>query len=416
MNGPSMALFLAQTKKAQERKLICKRKRDARRRFQAYVRRRRVVTQLFVLLLTRNVFPLVPGVRKIWAKPRAATFWEETCQGWSDQDWKENFRMSRVAFEYIAMELSPIISKRDTNFRKAISARQRLAVTLYRLADTASYRTIANLFAIGKSTVCEIVVQVCNAIVQFLLPRYIRLPQSAQEIRERIDESRDRAGFPQVVACVDGCHIPIKAPQNNPEDYVNRKGFHSIVLQGLVDANYLFLDICVGWPGKVHDARLFKNSPLYTSLCGGIFTPDDSVYDTINGVRVPPLILGDSAYPLQDWLMKPYVDRGNLSAEELQFNNLLSITRVVVENGYGRLKGRFPALAKRLDLNVNNCCTVIAACCVLHNFCEIMKEEFEEQWLLDIPINGAICPNEDVNQQQDRNATAIREAIRIFLS
>ena len=37
MNGPAMVLFLAQTKKAQERKLICKRKRDARRRFQAYV-------------------------------------------------------------------------------------------------------------------------------------------------------------------------------------------------------------------------------------------------------------------------------------------------------------------------------------------------------------------------------------------
>ena len=56
MNGPAMALFLAQTKNAQERKLICKRKRDARRRFQAYVRRRGVVTQLFVLLLTRNFF------------------------------------------------------------------------------------------------------------------------------------------------------------------------------------------------------------------------------------------------------------------------------------------------------------------------------------------------------------------------
>ena len=372
-----MALFLTQKKK-KERKLVCKRKRDARRRFQAYVRRPRVATQLFVLLLTRNFFPLVP-VRKIWAQPRATTFWKLTCQGWNDQDWKENFRLSRVAFEYLTMELSLIISKRDTNFRKAISARQRLAVTLYRLADTATYRTIANLFAIGKSTVCEIVVQVCNAIVQFLLPRYIRLPQSAQEIRERIDESRDRAGFPQVVAGVDGCHIPIKAPQNNPEDYVNRKGFHSIILQGLVDANYLFSDICVGWSGKVQNARMFKNSSLYTSLCGGVFTRDDSVYDTINGVRVPPLILGDSAYPLQDWLMKPYVDGGNLSVEELQFNNLLCITRVVVENGYGRLKGRFPALAKRLGLNLNNCCTVIAAGCVLHNFCEIMKEEFDEQ-------------------------------------
>ncbi|XP_029210229.2 putative nuclease HARBI1 [Acropora millepora] len=414
MNSRAMALILAQ-KKEKERKLVGKRKRDARRRFQAYVRRRRVATQMFVLLITRNFFPLLP-VRKIWTKPRTTTFWEETCQRWNDQDWKENFRMSQVAFEYLTMELSPIISKRDTNFRKAISARQRLVVTLYRLADTATYRTIANLFAIGKSTVCEIVVQVCNAIVQFLLPRYIRPPQSAQEIRERIDESRDRAGFPQVVACVDGCHIPFKAPQNNPEDYVNRKGFHSIILQGLVDANYLFLDVCVGWPGKVHDARLFKNSSLYTSLCGGVFTLDDSVYDTINGVRVPPIILGDSAYPLQDWLMKPYVDRGNLSVEELQFNNILSVTRVVVENGYGRLKGRFPALAKRLDLNLNNCCTVIAACCVLHNFCEIMKEEFDEQWLLDIPINGTICPSEDVNQPQDRNARAIREAIKSFLS
>ena len=43
MNGPAMALFLAHTKKAQERKLIYKRKRDAKRRFQACVRRRRIV-------------------------------------------------------------------------------------------------------------------------------------------------------------------------------------------------------------------------------------------------------------------------------------------------------------------------------------------------------------------------------------
>lgn len=43
-----------------------------------------------------------------------------------------------------------------------------------------------------------------------------------------------------------------------------------------------------------------------------------------------------------------------------------------------------------------------------------LKEEFDEQWLLDIPINGTICPGEDVNQPQDRNATAIREAIKSF--
>jgi len=43
INGPAMVLFLAQTKKGQERKLICKLKGDARTTFQAYVRCRRVV-------------------------------------------------------------------------------------------------------------------------------------------------------------------------------------------------------------------------------------------------------------------------------------------------------------------------------------------------------------------------------------
>ena len=143
--------------------------------------------------------------------------------------------------------------------------------------------------------------------------------------------------------------------------------------------------------------------------------PDSSVIRMIDDVRVPPLILGDSAYPLQDWLMKPYVDRGNLSREETHYNNLLSVTRVV-ENAFGRLKGRFNSLGKRLDLNANNCATVTAACCVLHNFCEIMNEEFDEEWLLTIEINNGICLGGDVNQNQDRNAAKIREAIKSFLS
>ena len=37
-----------------------------------------------------------------------------------------------------------------------------------------------------------------------------------------------------------------------------------MILQGVVDANYLFLDIlCVGWAGSVHDARVF----LYIHSC-----------------------------------------------------------------------------------------------------------------------------------------------------
>ncbi|CAH3044736.1 unnamed protein product, partial [Porites lobata] len=38
--------------------------------------------------------------------------------------------------------------------------------------------------------------------------------------------------FPGVVGCIDGTHVRIQAPNKNENDYVNRKGFHSINAQG----------------------------------------------------------------------------------------------------------------------------------------------------------------------------------------
>ena len=52
----------------------------------------------------------------------------------------------------------------------------------------------------------------------------------------------------------------INAPELNHTDYYNRKGWYSILIQAIVDHQYLFRDICVGWPGSVHDAQVFANS------------------------------------------------------------------------------------------------------------------------------------------------------------
>ena len=126
------------------------------------------------------------------------------------------------------------------------------------------------------------------------------------------------------------------------------------------------------------------------------------------------MIVGNSAYALSDWLMKPYTDNGNLTREQVNFNKILSMTRVVVENAYGRLEGRFTCIAKRLDLDVETVCLVIAACCVLHNFCEVMGEDFNEEWLQGVQLHLGVFPV-DPNQGQNRNAVAIREAIKTSL-
>ena len=302
-------------------------------------------------------------------------------QTFTTTDWLDNFRMSNNTFTYLCTELRQAIQKKDTEMRKAIPVEQRVAIALWRLATTTDYRTIGHLFGVSKPAVCGIVKDVCSAIVRVLMPRYIRIP-SGESLKEVIHGFKHKWGFPQCGGVVDGTHIPIMAPHQFPADYFNRKGWHSILMQGTVDHLYRFTDINVGWPGRVHDSRVLVNSTLYQKGEQRSLFPNWK--KAIAGIEVSIVILGDPAYPLLPWLMKPYIDNGHLSDEPKCFNYQLSRARVVVENAYGRLKGRWRCLCKRIDSDVSDTPELIAACCVLHNLCETHCENFSDEWLQEV--------------------------------
>ena len=133
---------------------------------------------------------------------------------------------------------------------------------------------------------------------------------------------------------IDGSHIPITTPLENHAAYVNSKSFHSLVMQALVDDRYLFRDIVVGWPGSVHDARVFSNSELYTLGCSGQLFPPD-LKESILGREIQPVILGDPAYPLLTCLIKGYPENSNTPRIQRHFNYRLSRARMTVENTFG---------------------------------------------------------------------------------
>lgn len=71
---------------------------------------------------------------------------------------------------------------------------------------------------------------------------------------------------------IDGSHIKIDKPVEDPDSYINRKQYFSIHVQGTVNHDMKFIDVFIGYPGSVHDARVLKNSTLYNdlyNLCGG---------------------------------------------------------------------------------------------------------------------------------------------------
>lgn len=58
----------------------------------------------------------------------------------------------------------------------------------------------------------------------------------------------------------------------DPDFYINRKQYFSIHIQGTVNHNMKFIDVYIGYPGSVHDARVFRNSTIrhdLHELCGG---------------------------------------------------------------------------------------------------------------------------------------------------
>uniref|UniRef100_A0A8C8RP66 DDE Tnp4 domain-containing protein n=1 Tax=Pelusios castaneus TaxID=367368 RepID=A0A8C8RP66_9SAUR len=274
-------------------------------------------------------------------------------QLWDDEQWVQNFRMRKATFLELCSELAPALRRKDTNMRSSLTVEKRVAIALWKMVTPDCYRSVANQFGVGRSTVGVALTQVCTAINRVLLRRTVTLGNVSE-----IVDGFAAMGFPNCGGAIDGTHIPILAPDHLATEYINRKGYFSMVLQALVDHRGRFTDINAGWSGKVHDARIFRNSGLYRKLQG--------------------VILGVPAYPLMPWLMKPYT--GNLDQSKERFNYRLSRSRMTVECAFGRLKGRWRCLYGRLDLSENNIPAVIASCCVLHNICENRGERFCPVW------------------------------------
>ena len=289
--------------------------------------------------------------------------------------------MQQSTFSYLCEKLRPAIIRQNTHLRKAISVEQRVAITLWCLATPCEYRTVAHLFGVARSTVCTIVHYTCLAITNSLLKIYISFP-TGESLKTVINGFEHKWGFPQCVGAIDGCHVPISAPLMNHTDYYNRKGWYSMIIQAIVDHDYIFRDICVGWPGSVHDARVFANSLIYKKITEEKLL-DNVGNRTILGRQIQPCLVGDSAYPMHTWLVKPFNFNSSLTAKQKHFNYRLSRARIVVENAFGRLKARWRRLMKRNDMSTEHIPTVITACCILHNICEIHGEYFNDSWLAD---------------------------------
>ena len=124
-------------------------------------------------------------------------------------------RMTQDTFNILCNKLRPHIQEVWTNMRSTVSIEERVAVTVWKLATNVEYRTLSSIFGLGRSTVGEIVIETCEVITSKLMSKYVYIPQDSR-LREVVDGFETRWGFPQVAGAIDGSHIPIICPKDNP--------------------------------------------------------------------------------------------------------------------------------------------------------------------------------------------------------
>ena len=108
------------------------------------------------------------------------------------------------------------------------------------------------------------------------------------------------------------------------------------MVQAVADTSFKFLDVSAGFPGSIHDAHILQLSKLHREVGQGNWLNGPS--KKIGACEVGPLLVGDSAYPLSKWSMKPFKQSRTLTQSQLQYNCALSQTRVAIEQAYGILK------------------------------------------------------------------------------
>ena len=327
-------------------------------------------------------------VRKWIQKRREFGIYDQLMEELRAEDPKSftNFmRMAPEMFDELLDRLSPRITKKHTTFREPLSPGLKLALTLRHLASGNKYSSLKFGWRVPHNTQSLLVREVCQAIIQEYVDEVMVCPSTPEDWKIIADKFLTRWNFPHTCGALDGKHIAIRKPANSGSLYYNYKGFFSVVLLALVDADYKFIWADLGGAGSASDAQIFNASELKDCLENGTlgFPEPEPLPNDVEDV--PFYFVGDDAFALRETMMKPYSLRG-MTKEQRIFNYRLSRARRVVENAFGILANRFQILLTTMEHDQSTVKLIVKACIILHN---IMRKRYPglQNQLLDRPEN-----------------------------
>jgi len=222
-----------------------------------------VTVKLFTLKSSQYVFRTP---YRTWGSDWERILYDGTYM--TDDEFLSNFRMDRECIQ----QLNRMV-EHDEVFSQCWGKRSKILLMLHIMVflkylgsygNEASLQRIGRAVGISKGALNECVMQASGAILK-LQKQAIRWPDDEEQkrISGRISKAR---GFLHCVGLIDGMLFPLAfAPMLSGEDYFTRKGNYAVKGLIICDDTAKITWVEMGWPGSVHDNRVWLNSDVYPS-------------------------------------------------------------------------------------------------------------------------------------------------------
>lgn len=304
-------------------------------------------------------------------KPRRWHFLLHNTKMVNNSEFLNEFRMNRECF-YSLLNLLQNSGRESEDYKKVEDVH---LLTLLRflgsVGSASSYTHIGCSLGIGYGSVRNYMNRAIDAILR-LKNKTIFWP-NVDERNEIAGRFNGKYSMINCVGIVDGTIFPLEyKPPLNGEDYYNRKGGYGLHSLVFCDDMARIREITLGWPGSVHDNRVWRRSR--------IFLNQEQFFNSRQ------YLIGDSAFHPSKVMVpsfkKPF--GCDLDDYKMFFNTMIAKPRIRSEHCIGLLKGRFPYLKRirilirhRKDMiRINR---IITTAAVLHNL--MLDEDYPEDWI-----------------------------------
>ena len=204
---------------------------------------------------------------------------------------KQHFRFNKVNFKRILSLIEDDLAY-TTRRNNPLTPTQQLCIALSFYAGVSFQKTIGLVAGVSQYSAWKAIHRVTDALITYK-NRYIHLPPK-QTLEDTARRMLQRYNIPNLGFGIDGMLVFFsQAPRGIPDPNLRgqhfwcRKNRYALNTQIVGGDNGLIYDLDVGWPGSVHDARIFYNSDF-----------NEILHQQPNNQR-KFAVAADSAYPIR---------------------------------------------------------------------------------------------------------------------